>query len=274
MNFKKEFLKFLLIITGLLIQVFLIVSITKNYPHTRKGECNRCHLNEPPEKTEEKKMLFVKDIDSLCEDCHQLSRATSHPTGIIPSMRIPKDFTLDWMGRLTCATCHDIHQEKEKNPYPYLLRRPTAGRLFCISCHRELPGEEKFSQHKLAIELAHLEPKYYITDNRSPIDSLSRKCLSCHDGTIGKMADNVIVGAGKWQHGPGIGITHPIGVDYELAYIRNSEGLNPPESLNPAIKLFDGKVGCCSCHNPFSEHPNYLVMDNTGSALCLECHRK
>jgi|Deesub1362B_J571_1020462.scaffolds.fasta_scaffold00310_23 predicted CXXCH cytochrome family protein len=275
MNFiKNKLINFLIVVILIVLSWFLIVPLTKDYPHTRDGECNRCHLNEPIKEVEGKKMLFVKDIDNLCEDCHQLSRATSHPTGIIPSMEIPKDFSLDWMNRLTCATCHDIHQEKEKNPYQYLLRRPIAGRPFCISCHRELPREEKFSEHKLAIGLAHLEPKYYIIDNRTPIDSLSRKCLSCHDGTIGKMANNIIVGAGKWQHGPSIGISHPIGVDYRLAYSQNIEELNPPESLNPAIKFFDGKVGCCSCHNPFSKHPNYLVMSNRGSALCLECHRK
>ncbi|MFQ6083922.1 MAG: cytochrome c3 family protein [Candidatus Aminicenantia bacterium] len=274
MNFIRERLVFFLSGTLLITLLSLLIgSISKDYPHTREGECNRCHLNEPDKERDGKKLIFVKDIDNLCQDCHQFSKVTSHPTGLRPSMKIPEDFQLDWMGRLTCSTCHEIHQEKEGNSYPYLLRRAVAGRAFCISCHRELPGGKEFSDHRLAVELAHLEPKYYISDNRTPIDSLSMECLSCHDGTIGQVAKNTIVGSGKWQHGSSIGVTHPIGVNYRLAYYQN-RGLNPPENLNPAIKLFDGKVGCCSCHNPFSKHPNYLVMDNSRGTLCLECHQK
>jgi predicted CXXCH cytochrome family protein len=262
----------LLGVTYLVLSSILIISLSSTNPHTKEGECVRCHLNVPDPKKNEK-MIFTKDIDNLCEDCHQLSPGATPPTGMMPSMEIPKDFYLDWMGRMTCATCHEIHQEKEVDSYPYLLRRPVAGRDFCISCHRELSGGKEFFEHKLVIGVAHLEPKYYISDTSVPIDSISLKCLGCHDGTIGKLAESTIVGQGEWQHGRSIGLSHPIGVDYRLAANLNRE-LRAPENLNPAIKLFEGKVGCGSCHNTFSKHPNFLVMDNRGSALCLECHLK
>lgn len=218
-------------------------------------------------------MIFVKDIDNLCEDCHQLSQGLTHPTGMKPTMEIPEDFSLDWMGRMTCSTCHDIHQETEANSYPYLLRRPTAGKTFCVSCHRELSEDGELFEHKFVLGMAHLEPKFYISNSNTPIDYISIKCLSCHDGTIGKLAENTVVGSGEWQHGKSIGVSHPIGIDYRLATTLNHE-LRAPESLNPAIMLIEGKVGCGSCHNIFSKHPNLLVMDNRRSALCLECHLK
>jgi len=38
--------------------------------------------------------------------------------------------------------------------------------------------------------------------------------------------------------------------------------------------LFDGKVGCLSCHNPYGDKKYSLVMENKRSGLCLACHRK
>ena len=81
---------------------------------------------------------------------------------------------------------------------------------------------------------------------------------------------------------------HPIGASYEALSGRN-RGLVTPARLDPAIKLVDGKMGCLTCHVPFVEADHetvaasrgegvqpdpMLVIDNTGSGLCVACHRK
>ena len=44
-----------------------------------------------------------------------------------------------------------------------------------------------------------------------------------------------------------------------------------------AVRLINGNVECTSCHNPHVQNidpnnPNFLVIDNSSSALCLACH--
>ena len=67
---------------------------------------------------------------------------------------------------------------------------------------------------------------------------------------------------------------HPIGIDYEAARTRpgRKTDLRPMSAVDPRIKFFDGKVGCGSCHDPFIDTDNDLVMTNRGSALCFACH--
>jgi len=38
------------------------------------------------------------------------------------------------------------------------------------------------------------------------------------------------------------------------------------------IRLFEGRIGCGTCHDPFSKLPKQLVMSNKGSRICLACH--
>lgn len=61
-------------------------------------------------------------------------------------------------------------------------------------------------------------------------------------------------------------------------------------SLDPSIRLIDGRIGCGTCHVPYAEANHQtlsdersafpsvpdplLVMDNRRSELCLECHVK
>ncbi|MCL4537222.1 MAG: cytochrome c3 family protein, partial [Nitrospirae bacterium] len=76
------------------------------------------------------------------------------------------------------------------------------------------------------------------------------------------------IGSGIWNHGNGV--SHPIGTDYMKAYRKGR--LKHPSSINPAIRLFNGRLGCGSCHNMYSREKKHLVTSNKGSALCLSCH--
>ena len=115
---------------------------------------------------------------------------------------------------------------------------------------------------------AHATYKYDVVDEGSLIDKLSVQCISCHDSTITK---EVAIGMGIWQHSSGR--CHPIGVEYRKAYLERGEFVNPSR-LDERIRLFNGKVGCGTCHNKYSREPYKLAINNRGSALCLACHRK
>lgn len=249
----------------------LLLLLSQNDDPHRLG-CARCHVGAPSAGSGEP---FAKGISELCSDCHKQPRDASHPVGILAGMRVPADLPLDRLGRITCATCHQIHAGTlTPGPaYKYLLRRPEAGRPFCLSCHRSLGDPTAPLTHSMVAESAHEGPQYRETGDRSlPLDPESMQCLGCHDGSIAGMAESTIRGSGEWEHGSDIGITHPVGVDYLVASATN-QALTPIGNLNPAIRLYSGRVGCGSCHSPFSKNHRLLVMDNRGSQLCLQCHR-
>lgn len=108
----------------------------------------------------------------------------------------------------------------------------------------------------------------------------SKLCLSCHDGVTAVDA----FGGGpespsmfsEQNLGTDLRDDHPIGIQYPED---GFEGYNPRDTLAP-VKLvaWGGKVDrveCTSCHEPHNDDFGmFLRMDNTGSALCLQCHDK
>lgn len=124
-------------------------------------------------------------------------------------------------------------------------------------------------------------------DPASVNSSSSRLCLSCHDGTVaidsyGGLNGTVFL-SGKKNLGTNLTTTHPIGV----AYPTNANQYNQPDAtgaIRDAVEtpagqsagLEDGKIQCASCHFAHGSRAAYgmfLRVDNTGSALCMTCHR-
>ncbi|GBE05820.1 MAG TPA: hypothetical protein ENH31_04750 [Nitrospirae bacterium] len=250
-------LRFSIFIIAFLIPGSVFFSLAELEVHNFGDRCNMCHLVDEDKNVFED--IFLKDIDSLCKECHS-DLGLSHPTGMRPAMEMPKGFPLDSAGRLTCATCHGIHGEG-----PYLLNWKESGRIFCFLCH----GENIENLHADAGETAHSSGRYVIIDESISIDNLSMQCMSCHDSSI---ADDISVGLGRGAYINEHGGKHPIGVDFMEAYAKG--GYTHPSKLAKNIRLFNGKVGCGSCHNTYSKEPYQLAISNEGSALCLACHRK
>ncbi|NNK62673.1 MAG: hypothetical protein HKO98_05620 [Gemmatimonadetes bacterium] len=50
------------------------------------------------------------------------------------------------------------------------------------------------------------------------------------------------------------------------------DGLRHPDLVDPRIRLFDGNLGCGSCHSVYAGEPGLLVMRNERSRLCTSCH--
>lgn len=107
------------------------------------------------------------------------------------------------------------------------------------------------------------------------MDAESAECLGCHDATSAIDVTLLVC--------PSPNCDHPIFIGYT-----NSPAFVPVSSLNPAIKLINGKIGCTTCHVPYDPNNHQalsqqralmplipdpmLNLDNNGSALCFACH--
>jgi predicted CXXCH cytochrome family protein len=99
---------------------------------------------------------------------------------------------------------------------------------------------------------------------------------------MGDVAPGRVVGAGG-----DLSADHPISFDYDDAQALDN-GLYPssttvPEAGSKTIAqalLVNGMLECSSCHDVHEEKgesgtaPYALIVDNSGSDLCLTCHRK
>jgi predicted CXXCH cytochrome family protein len=268
-------MKYRLAAAGLLLGLFilLIVYAMSREPHKfSEAECLSCHLKDSSGKISKQ---LSSSVTELCVRCHKdiFTEGYIHPVDVIPRhVSIPADMPLSQTGQITCSTCHEIHSSYF-TPYgtkSYFLRRNERGQSFCVICHAAGKGHEEH------LGEAHFNSRYVVTDSAQEIDPMSKNCISCHDGTY---SSSVTVKVGKWFHQeeliPYDMRSHPIGVDYERARLdrRSRTDLRPMNMVDPRIKFFDGRVGCGSCHDPYSDLGKKLVMSDKGSRLCFACHR-
>jgi len=168
----------------------------------------------------------------------------------------------------------------------------------CIFCHtvHKANGDSPLWNHTLSAV------NNYVVYSSSRLQSLgitvpqptgsSRLCLSCHDGTIalGSISSSVTpvtmyqngavittLPAGSTNLGTDLSGDHPVSVDYEAAVLMDNT-LQARALLPSAVRLeqLHGAyyVQCTSCHDPHDNRfGNFLVMDNTNSALCSSCHQ-
>lgn len=237
--------------------------------HNFEGKCQLCHITIPGENQSAANLTLVDELEQKCGTCHQLNKQKSHPIKIKPNKDMPLTAHLDKDGFITCTTCHDVHKEdtaSAKSEGGGLLWGHVKGRAFCSLCHKEETLNANW-QHQSAIPYAHsLGGKFSQVSEDALLDKFSVECLSCHDGTLSK-SPQVEVKQGVWKHG--IGMSHPIGAAYP-----RSMDYTPAESLPEEIPLFDGRIGCLSCHEIYNPKDRMLAMDNNKSNLCLTCHNK
>lgn len=127
----------------------------------------------------------------------------------------------------------------------------------------------------------------------------SKACLGCHDGTVavnslvnvpgvggagsyGTPAGSHLDAEGKILSGTpnyvGIDLSddHPVAIVYDKSKDNDFWDKTGDPGLTPDKLLYqETTVECTSCHDPHtSDWPDFLVMDNSGSQLCLSCHTK
>jgi predicted CXXCH cytochrome family protein len=114
----------------------------------------------------------------------------------------------------------------------------------------------------------------------------SRMCLSCHDGTIalGAIASSPteipLKGGVRFMPedsasnlGTDLSDDHPISFVYDEMLSLDNRQLREPSWLPPQVKLENNQLQCTACHDPHNNtYGQFLVMDNTASALCTACH--
>ena len=253
----------------------VVYSLEPNPHEFSEAECSTCHEDDSSGLE-----LDINDrITLICNRCHSdlFDEGYMHPIDIRPQMVvIPNDMPLSSQGNITCNTCHYVHAPYT-NPLggrSYFLRRYETGKSFCDVCHenrRPLEGK-----HPNALGEAHFLSKYIATDPSQKIDPMSKNCISCHDGSY---ATSVTINAGIWAHSASsiedmMG-THPIGVDYEMARVKfgRKTDLRPINKVDKRLVFFEGKIGCGTCHNPYTNERKYLNMEDRRSQLCYECHK-
>ncbi len=184
----------------------------------------------------------------------------------------------------------------------------------CVFCHTPHQAAAANGQDPLWNHTLSTTASYGVyassTLNATPSDiggaavgsaSVSNLCMSCHDGTvavtslynapneapINDNAANITItaggnvsAAGLITGNPNLGTDltndHPVNFTYDHALATADGGLRDP-ATTPAVAalLFGGTVQCASCHDPHDNtNPPFLVMSNTGSALCTTCHIK
>jgi len=122
-----------------------------------------------------------------------------------------------------------------------------------------------------------------------PLGSDSTLCLSCHDGTVAPgtlrpyntVPLNQPMSTSPTDLGTNLQSTHPFSLVLPLQSSTDllpSLTSNPPQTADAtgAVRLIKGNVECTSCHNAHVQNidssGDFLVINNSSSALCLACH--
>ncbi len=184
-------------------------------PHTgRESECKYCHLVTTSRLKESRKLrAFLAKYS--CTPCHQpkckdFEEYNPFKDPIVQQMAHDKGVEY-WDGRAICANCHDAHGKvpgdhlarPEYLPFAWSSRsiNPHWKRLFCLCCHREVPGEGvlslKYSNFNTLCERCHdnsfaradihivgVRPKNVTVPKDLPLQNGRLTCETCHDASI------------------------------------------------------------------------------------------
>lgn len=158
--------------------------------------------------------------------------------------------------------------------------------IFCHTVHRTA-GQTPLWSHSLSSVsnyVVYSSPTLKASVGQP--DGSSRLCLSCHDGTVAlgmvssraspiQMQGGVTtLPLGPSNLGTDLSGDHPISFVYDQNLAGLDTGIKDPSTIDRNLKLDHfHKMQCVTCHNPHdNQFGNFLVMDNTGSAMCLGCH--
>lgn len=240
--------------------------------------CTHCHLLVPGTSQTVQKKVFRKDIDSLCQECHEASLEDNlnHRVGIRPSMKIPEDLHLSPTGELSCITCHNPHAEylqPKSGNRTFFLRRGMLKRELCLACHRA----ENYNRASSTMELLAPENNSIISFLPAPL--------------IGKVSDPTVEEVSLDINGNSFILNVRKGVFSTILTLQdgiNLIRLSAPDVLPLSVSLFYNptipkdltyrryrshgivtKNDCAFCHE---RAPQTYRIEGDNSKLCSKCH--
>ncbi len=246
----------------LFILIFLLLNVNLNYGASgqrhdfNQEDCITCHIDEKNDPANIKRA-----VTDSCSGCHMnVNMAFNHPTERYPyaSTVVPDDMPL-MDGKLTCLTCHYVHPRKGIVNDTF-ARRSIADSFYCITCHNNDKREHT------AAGKAHFNLNTSLMN--MSIDMMSKLCIECHNRKISE--SKTYFGLGRCDSK----VNHPVGISYTINNSRKTGEFRPETALHNNVNLYNGKMGCGTCHNIYSQFRYLLVIDNDKSRLCLECHIK
>ena len=178
---------------------------------------------------------------------------------------------LDQDSRITCLTCHTASISSQIDKMLYVPNE--AG--FCAKCHLKMGGTSMEQSHWQFSAYAHLGPinskRQHLSNSEilGFIDKESHSCLSCHDN-ISVTTEQISLSKSARREDIS---DHPIGMSYQEIAMRKVSQYFPLTGV-PQIRLFDGRLGCGSCHSLYSPQRKKLVISNERDRLCVKCHNK
>jgi predicted CXXCH cytochrome family protein len=161
--------------------------------------------------------------------------------------------------------------------------------LYCHAPHGSTSQPTPLWNHQLSVQSYNFytSTTYHQSGVQPALNSPSKLCLSCHDGTVAPgqtVAFGNISTTGQMKStsvfGTDLKASHPFSLQTPLVDAPNLNALllaNPAKTADPAVLMINGTVECTTCHNPHFENidqvlPLFLVRDSSSSALCLACH--
>jgi predicted CXXCH cytochrome family protein len=160
----------------------------------------------------------------------------------------------------------------------------------CIFCHtpHQSTGEVPLWNHEMSVQSYTPYSSSTLKATVGQPTGASKLCLSCHDGTVAVgmvhtrsspiVMRNAIttIPVGRTRLGTDLSDDHPISFKYDAALAAANPQLNQPAILNQRVRLdASGQMQCTACHDPHNDQfGQFLVIDNTGSALCMVCHNQ
>jgi predicted CXXCH cytochrome family protein len=246
--------------------------------------CSSCH--DPANATEERKSKGENlwqatiNINQACtlSGCHNFDPIMTHPLGVTVNNSEAIDLPLDSFSRVTCISCHSDPQSQQSNEDQERMLHVRNGDELCSSCHVKMQGMKKNQSHWQFSNRAHLgQIKPGEKQDTSPavpfgsLDPESIKCLGCHEDVTATIPGYNETAAQKIARRSQMK-DHPIGMEYSRVQAQSIGRFRSSHMKNERIRLFDGKVGCGSCHSLYSNYNNHLVDEDAQKSLCFQCH--
>jgi len=191
------------------------------------------------------------------------------------------DGSVDMSGvSLACLSCHDGTQAMDtminkpgSGGYDsagaaitggaWAGARQTAGKMINAGEFISMLGTDLSNDHPVGIQ--------YCGGGISTggADTTAASTGTCRDGDFNTPANNVIGGHRAWWVDTSVGANGSRQKTDMILYARA-----PTLAGDATSGQYQPFVECASCHDPHTENPTFLRIQNTQSAVCLACHNK